>query len=258
MAKNIEELEDDAPVQEIIGKTPNWLILYGNYLICIFFILFILILILIQYPDKIESDIKITSMNSPKSIISITQGRITKLLKKNGEFVAADSIIGYVESIGQHDDIIMISHTMDSLRLFITNTENIDSIKAINLSMKVRLGELQNSYSVFLESVEDFNDYLPSGRYSLKEKNIIHEINKIYEVNKYLNNQYKILQDDLENAKKDLEMTEKLNKSGVISDYDYRIAKNTFNKSLLALPELNVEIETNNQLLSQDLMTLMK
>lgn len=250
--RKIDELEDnsDEPIREILGKTPNWLIRSGSTLLLLFFIIFIIILAILEYPEKITGDISITSYNAPKPIIALTEGKLKDLFVENDQYLEEGQIIGYIESIGNHDDVLILSKIIDSVKLYIINTPY-EEIKTLKFSTKYELGEIQEDYYKFLELYQDFEDHLSSGFYSQKLKILNKEYNKIKNANEQLTIQSNIYVKELEIAEKELEMNKVLRDRNVISPSEYRKSESTYNQSSLNLPQIRHDIENNEKLLSQ-------
>lgn len=248
----IEELEDnsDEPIREVLGKTPNWLISSGNSLLLISFILFIIMLAVVEYPEKISGDVAITSTNTPQPIISLTEGKLVELFVENDQDLKEGQVIGYVESIANHSDVLTLSKKIDSLKLAITNTPY-EKIQPLKFSNDYNLGEIQEDYYKFMELCQDFNDHLSDGFYSLKIEILYKEYNKINDANKQLIIQSNIYARELELAKKEFEMNKNLTSKNIISESEYRQSESTYNQSLLNLPQIKHSIENNEKLLIQ-------
>lgn len=103
-------------VQEIIGKTPHWIIRSG--ITMIFLVIFILIVIsyLIKYPDVIEAEITIKTSVPSEIMVSKNDGVVSAIFAQDNGFV-------------KKGDCIL------SLKSNITQTE-INSLKKLVLSVK--------------------------------------------------------------------------------------------------------------------------
>lgn len=66
--KNIELRSEE--VQEILTKTPHWMIRWGNLLILIIIILIFLFSWFIKYPDIITTEITITTQVPPEKLVA--------------------------------------------------------------------------------------------------------------------------------------------------------------------------------------------
>ncbi len=88
-----ENKQDDIiysePVNEIMGHPPGKILRWGNAIIIIVFVLFILFLWLIKYPDTIPAPVEITTVNPPVTLVSKLTGRIKNLYVRDKNEVAA-------------------------------------------------------------------------------------------------------------------------------------------------------------------------
>ena len=74
-------------VQEIIGKSPSWLLRSGQTALLIFLLLLVLGSWLFHYPDIIRARAVVLSENPPAHIVARTTGRIDHLLVNDKDTV---------------------------------------------------------------------------------------------------------------------------------------------------------------------------
>ncbi|SDT43418.1 HlyD family secretion protein [Mucilaginibacter mallensis] len=90
--KHIEE------IQEIISAPPSWLLRWG---ITLFFAVLVLILAvseIIQYPDVVQTTLKIRSLTLPHTIVAVKYGKLAKLLVDNNQEVKKGQILAVIKS----------------------------------------------------------------------------------------------------------------------------------------------------------------
>ncbi len=76
-----------------MGHPPGKILRWGNAIILIAFVLFVLLLWLIKYPDTIPAPVEITTVNPPVTLVSKLTGRIKNLYvrdKDDDQLRAAD------------------------------------------------------------------------------------------------------------------------------------------------------------------------
>ena len=145
----MERLEiHSAEMQEIIGRMPHWLISWGISLI------FVVIAILLAgswfftYPDVITATITLTTQNPPVAIVSPAGGRLQHILVNNGQEVTQGEYLGVLENTAQLPHVLDLIKMLPRFKEFIDNFEPAESI---NLRRQLILGEIQNSYEIFLK-----------------------------------------------------------------------------------------------------------
>ena len=135
----INELNNsDEPIREILGKSPNWLIRCGNSLLFIFLIIVFILSILIKYPETIYTNVTLSSLNAPKPIIALSTGKLVDLFVKDNHEVKKGQIIGFIESNGNHKEILYLESVLDSLEEYVSKTEfkNFNTVQYNTYAMK--------------------------------------------------------------------------------------------------------------------------
>ena len=157
-----------AEMQEIIGRMPHWLISWGISLI------FIVIAILLagswyfSYPDVVTATMTLTTQNPPVDVVSPAGGRLQHILVNNGKAVANGEYLGALENIAH------LPHVLELKKMLLQFEELIDSFepaRSINLRRQLNLGEIQNSYEIFLKKQADYLEYLKLSPKDSRRKN---------------------------------------------------------------------------------------
>ncbi|MBS1572308.1 MAG: hypothetical protein JST62_07960, partial [Bacteroidetes bacterium] len=101
-------------VLEIVSNKPGFLIRYGTMFFLLTIILLVAVCWFIQYPDVVNANAKLTSINAPKEIVTKTSGKLVKLFAKENEQANTGDILGYMESTANHEELIMLSRNIDT------------------------------------------------------------------------------------------------------------------------------------------------
>ena len=108
-------------VQEIVSDKPGFLIRWGNLLFLIILALIILACWFIKYPDIIQTTAKLTSINAPKRVLTLTGGKLVKLIMIENQMVTKGQILGHIESTANHAEVLKLSSHIDSVEVLFTN-----------------------------------------------------------------------------------------------------------------------------------------
>jgi len=244
-------------VQEIVSAKPGFIIKYG-----IVFFLFTIILIIIacwyiQYPDVVNTTAKLTSINAPKTIVTKTNGKLIKLFAKEGQQTTKGAVLGYMESIAGHQQVINLSSSIDTIASLLSknNVAAPSSFIQYNYSS---LGELQTSYQAFFQAYQNFTNYLSNGFY-LKKKMLLNKddafLQKLHNnllLQKNLNSQ------DVALSQKTFNANQSLKDDKVISDFDYRNEQSKLINKSLTLPLINAGIISNEALQNEKQKEIME
>lgn len=101
-------------VQEILGKSPMWMIRWGNTAILVLLVIAFLITYFIKYPDIVSSQIIITTNTPPERINANTSGKIEVILVEDNSIVDANEPIAIIENAGNYIDILNLKEVLDT------------------------------------------------------------------------------------------------------------------------------------------------
>jgi HlyD family secretion protein len=159
------------PINEIMGHPPR-IVKWGNTVIMLVFIVFILFLWLIKYPDTIPAPVEITTVNPPVTLISRLTGRIKNLYVRDKDQIAPGQLIAVMETAASIDDLTKIKNIVDTIL-------DPERILLTSLPEFSELGEIQNYWGTFFKSLSDFNNYNLNDYYGNKIKSLTDEIDGI-------------------------------------------------------------------------------
>jgi len=175
---------------------------------------------LIKYPDTIISQITIKTNVNPKPVTAKFDGKLTKLLIKDGELVKRGQHLGYLEGLASVEDIIGLETNLIKLDSLLSRS-NWDAIKSINFIKFNRFGEVQSSFETFFISLQTLQAYWNGNIITGKKQLIQNEIKTISNLNSNLTEQER-------EVKKDLKLAED----------EYKTNLNLFFDNVIALSEL--------------------
>ncbi|NIG56555.1 hypothetical protein [Chitinophaga sp. Cy-1792] len=235
----------DEPIREIMGRPPRWIIRYGNTFFLFFFVIIIALSATIKYPETVNSSAVLISTNAPKPVVVNMSGKLVKLCVENNQNIKKGDIIGFVESLANHAQILNLSKTVDSISFFLRENDYENVIFQLS-NTHMTLGELQQSYQVFQQACMEFKGYLSDGYY-LKKKNILYnELGNLIEDRKKLGDQKKLQEEDLALTNKTFALNEELKNEKVISELEYRNEKSKLINKQLVLPKTLSSIINND------------
>ena len=160
------------PVNEIMGHPPGRIVRWGNTAIMFVFVIFILFLWLIKYPDTIPAPVEITTVNPPVILVSKLTGRIKNLYVMDKDQIGPGQLIAVMETAASIDDLTKIRNIVDTI-------SDPERIMLTSLPEFSELGEIQNYWGSFLKSLSDFNNYNINDYYGNKIKSLTDEIDGI-------------------------------------------------------------------------------
>ncbi len=215
--QNIEIRSDE--VQEIIGKSPSWLLRSGLTMILILLLLFLLGSWLFHYPDIIRARIIVLSENPPAHIVARNAGNIDQLFVQDNDTVTEDQLIAILENTANYEDVIKLEDDLRALDPYFTI---FDTIHYKKLMPDYRLGDIQADFSSFLRLYNNYVSFVrlnfyPQKIQSLREQQRMKRI--FYD---RLWTQRQILEDEYQIAYEQFQRDSSLYAREVISLIDFK------------------------------------
>ncbi|MBS1650814.1 MAG: HlyD family efflux transporter periplasmic adaptor subunit [Bacteroidetes bacterium] len=212
-------------VNEILTSTPKWILRWGISVVFILIIVGISLSYFIKYPDVLNTDITITTLNPPVNLLSKNTGKLSHLLVKDKQLVSAGQTIGIIENTANYKDVLILLALANSLQ---EQLKRNDTLLSTNINDSLKTGELTPYYLQFVKSLKDFNLYKNINSYS---KQIIllksDLINYTSLLGKY-RNQQKINNEQLTLAENDYNRDKKLFEEKVISAREFETQKKNY------------------------------
>lgn len=239
--KNIKLLSTE--VKDIISQKPSWLVRNGMLLFLLIIVVLVSTTFLINYPDVVNTNATLLTINTPKEIKVKTDGKLIKLFAKENQYVAQNDILGYIESNAAHNEIISLSKLLDTLHAITEN--NIAILPQYIGNVYSNLGELQQPYQVFKQSFSLFTQYISTGYFIKKKSMLITDIGYLKQLQNNLSNQKSLQMEDLSLADKNFNASSTLNEDKVIADVEFRNEKSKLISKKLSIPQINASIISN-------------
>lgn len=191
---NIEIRSDE--VQEIIGKSPSWLLRSGLTVILILVLLFLLGSWVFHYPDIIRARIIVLSENPPAHIVARTTGKIDHLFVQDNDTVEKEQLIAILENAANYEDVLQLEKDLQKLEAYFTT---FDTICYRKLLPGYRLGDIQADFSSFLRLYNNYISFVRLNFYpqqisSLREQKHMQKIyyDRLWTQRQILENEFQI------------------------------------------------------------------
>lgn len=206
-------------MQEAIGTPPNWITKWGTAMIVAVFVILISISTIVHYPDIISAPFTLTSIDAPRSIVIRTDGRLAKVLVKEGTLVKSGQILAYTESTADQSQIFQLEKDLQDLTQ-IANAYQWQDIAGFSLPEYSRLGELQTDFKTFNEILVSYNSFVSDGFFVKKGILLAKDLEHLKTMETVSEEQLRLREKDLELAIEEFRVQEILAKEKVISKID--------------------------------------
>ena len=152
-----EELKEKAieirseEVNDILGKTPVWILRRGIVLLSVIIVALLTGSWLFKYPDVITAPIIITSQNPPSPLIARTSGKIMAMYVKDQQRIKAGQYLAVLENAADLQSVLQLK----------TLLLKGDIMANMSTSLQIiNLGDLQQLYIAWCTSISDYNRYV--------------------------------------------------------------------------------------------------
>lgn len=234
-----EKISDE--VQEIITSVPKWILRWGITLI--FSVVFGIVLLsaLIQYPDIVKTTLKVNSLNSPKPVLAKQNGKLIRLLVKDGEVVKKNQALAFFESTASHEDVLRLNIVLKNFQNNILNLVENQSALPTGLN----LGELQGSYQSFYQQYLQYQSTQKNGYYLKKMRYLSKDLEGIRKLKAQILRQQSVQQKEYINQQQEYDAYQKLYKDKVISRSEFIQQENTYLNAKYPLQQTETALVNN-------------
>ncbi len=233
-------------IQDILGKTPGWLTRFGSLFILVGLLSIVAVSAIVQYPDVVAAPIEISSSNPPIPLFAKQAGNIEELSIVNNEAVNEGQIIGILQNGANEEEVFLIETKLDSFINYPELAEN------ITFPENVELGRIQESYSNFIRSHEDFEFFDTQNTSMSSIAYVENQIKELKNITTGLKKQSENCAAQLQLLNKNYFTDIELAAKGVISQRVVDESMAVFTQKRTSCENLNIQI-SNNQLKIQEL-----
>ena len=236
-------------LEEIISSIPTWIIRNGNIVLLIIVSLLLLLSYLIKYPEKVGSEVIITTIDPPQRIYTQISGTIDSVFVQNNDTIIINDPIALIENSANYNHVKYLKDIISKLDFKDDgNWFPMDGLPAL------LLGELEDPFSRFENSyikyilLKKYKDY--DIRSATNIKNSTERRKKLAS----LTAQYQLNSKELELMRLDVERSDQLYKKGIISrqenektEMEYVRSEKLAKNNLIDISELKNEMILSEQ-----------
>ncbi len=133
-------------VQEIMGRSPNWLLRSGMTIVALVTVLMLVIATIVHYPDIIPGRITVTGTNPPVAIVARQSGHLDELLVREKQEVSKGTLLGVIRSAVNSRQAFQIKEILQKLQpMMLDPKARID----IQIPQNPTLGSMQGPFAEF-------------------------------------------------------------------------------------------------------------
>lgn len=232
-------------MQDIITAPPGWLLRCG---ITIFFCVLVLIVSLaaiIKYPDIVKTQLKISSIDAPKLIVTKVSGKLDSLLVQDKQMVNIGQLLGFIESTANHQDVLALLKRLHQLQKQLQTGGQINST-VFSSQIIYNIGELQSAYQTFNQSLLIYQSSSISGFYEKKKGFLHRDLINLDKQKRLLIAQRDLQERDFKIAGEEYEMNKNLEREKAETPAELRAAESRYLSKQSPLVQTNAALITSN------------
>lgn len=207
-------LNEQEEIQQILGSPPGWLTQWGIGIIGFVFFLVLSLSWFIHYPQTVRATVRLTTENPPVGALAKSSGRLDTLFFTDKQIVQAEEVGAVLENPAQWQDVL-------DLEAFLENMGNWQKTTNLELPDGLVLGELQDSYSTFVQDWNNYVFYKRQNKLEESELQIQNQIQNLEQINASIEERRQLFAQELEHSKKIYDRNAKLFEQGTLSKEDF-------------------------------------
>ena len=209
-----------AEANEMLERTPSWLMRWGMFSVVGVFALLFGIAAFIKYPDTIEGKAIITTDPLPIQLKATIGGRIANLFATAGWPVKAGNPIAEIENNTGYSYIEQLMVLTDSAANYLKEQNTIGFQSLVQHPM-LSLGEGQSFYNTLLQNISAYILLKEARIYTRREGNLQQQKIRYSAVSGITKTEARLIDEELKQSGERFKSNEKLYQDKVISKMEY-------------------------------------
>ncbi|WP_287829194.1 HlyD family efflux transporter periplasmic adaptor subunit [Bacteroides sp.] len=245
-SKEIELLSEE--VQEVMDAIPPWILRNG---ITTLFIIVLLLLAgswMFKYPDVIQAEVTVTSLDPPVSIIARSSGKIDEIYVENNRPVKQGEQLAIIQNPANTADMLCLLENMEKWR---ASGYDVEAAAELFPSQSVSLGNIQPVYAAFLNSLNDFRNYKELDYYPQKIASKKQQLAAQREYYDRIIKQSPVINEQFHTSKNIFERDSILLSKKIISENEYDMSKSSFLQNKQSYLSFNASLKQSELQLMQ-------
>lgn len=228
----------------LLSFNREWLTYWSLPILGSILLLFLLAAWWIQFPEVVDGTGILAAENAPKEVIFLQQGKIIQLFSQNNSYLSKGQTIAWVESDADHQEVLDLS---DRIVKSIHFLQSDSTEKLLNLftNSYQHLGNLQVPYQQFINSLQQFSDYLVNGFYLRRKRALQQDLKYLKDLDQNIRIQKDLSDQDLSLTEETYAANLSLYKDSLIASQEYRDQKSRLLNKQLSKPQMEAALLSN-------------
>lgn len=238
------KINEQQEIQQIMGDPPSWIVRWGISLVFIAVATLFVIAYMVKYPEVVSAPIVLQTENPPIRVPTRTNGKLEQLFVNNKEAVKKEQILAIIESTAQLESI-------EELQGFVKQIENEGLNSDLKLPIDLKLGTLQNTWSLFSEGYQKWTYFLTKDKSSKKVRLLKRQISDTKDLNGVLTKRQGSLRENRRILQDQYNRNQKLYGEGLVSINELENIKAELIAINRQIDDVESEVINNNIVIRQ-------
>jgi len=225
-------------MQDILTRPPHILVRSGISTICLILSLLFGGSFFFKYPDILTGTVVITTQNPSVWLVAKSSGKISELNCSNHSLVEPRKILAVIENPAVTADV----NQMKALLMQSSISDSTLSFPHELLTSGYELGNIQNSFSSFVKSATDYENFLLLNTTQKEKEALIRQITDHRNYSDNLRKQLELKQEEIKVAQSVYKREKQLYDKGINSKADLENAKSAWLNVQQSLQQLRTNI----------------
>ncbi|GBU08713.1 hemolysin [Bacteroidales bacterium] len=229
-------------VQEILTRPPHALVRWGVSVISGLVLFLFMACFFFTYPDIMSGEIIITTENPPVWIVAKSTGKIKYLYCADKQSVVEGDLLAVLDNSAESTDVYLVQKALQECQI-------LDTVLDIPLCLftnNYALGEIQGTYSAFIRSAIDFENFILNNLLLQEQKSTKIQIVKhsIYFSN--LKKSLELKEKEMLIAQSSFEREKELHQKGITSKSDMELAEQAYLNIQQSLQQIKISLASDD------------
>ena len=218
-------------VQEVMGAIPSWILRWGITILFLVVIILVIGSFFFKYPDVIVSEMTLTGRYPVAQIVARSSGKMSRLYIEDEQTVIPHTPLAVIENPASTDDVFYLKELLSR------HINMPDSFLFYHKKGKAELslGEIQSTYSAFLNSLHEYDNWYSFNYYPTRIAATRAQIEKYRKSHQSQQHQQEVLEAQFRLASQQYSRDSLLFVREVISPAEYETAQSVFLQSRYTL-----------------------
>jgi HlyD family secretion protein len=230
--------------QEVLGKTPPWILRWGITVLSAIVVLLITGSALFHYPDMITAQVTLTGSTPPVALAARASGKLKELFVSDNEMVKAEDYLAVIDNPASTSDVLKLKSFLANIDI---ESDTIITLPERNLAM----GTVQSSFSTFYLALFDLINFNNTEYYSKKIEAIRDRIAQYGQQYQILLRQQEIGKEQFALARKTFERDSLMHDKGGVSGKELDASRSQFLQSFMTQETMESQIKNMKIQISQ-------